>query len=119
MAKLKNITDAEILDFLHTGLLTVDVTTGEVWWGGEPRAVTRAGSHGFRNRVEIRYEGHKRTIYLNKLVYMAATRKPIPVGYQIHHIDEDNTNDVWSNLICVSIQDHLKLHSKETEEVPF
>lgn len=32
------------------------------------------------------------------------------VSYEIHHIDGDRTNNVLSNLQCLSIVDHFKIH---------
>lgn len=34
------------------------------------------------------------------------------VGYEVHHIDFDYTNDTPSNLMCVTPAEHRLLHSK-------
>jgi len=34
----------------------------------------------------------------------------IPEGYEIHHLDGNHYNNDPSNLICVSIEDHLEIH---------
>jgi hypothetical protein len=34
----------------------------------------------------------------------------IPEGYEIHHLDGNHCNDNPSNLICVSIEEHLDIH---------
>lgn len=39
--------------------------------------------------------------------------KKIPAGYEIHHIDGNRKNNDPSNLICVSIEEHLEIHTKE------
>lgn len=36
--------------------------------------------------------------------------RKIPKGYHIHHVDGDRTNDSPDNLICVSSEEHLRLH---------
>lgn len=43
---------------------------------------------------------------------------PIPVdengvSYEIHHIDGDHTNNDLSNLKCVSIEEHLRIHDQQ------
>jgi hypothetical protein len=37
---------------------------------------------------------------------------PIPVGYQIHHLDHDEQNNDIENLVCITVSDHQKFHSK-------
>ena len=41
---------------------------------------------------------------------------PIPSGYQIHHIDEDKSHNDIDNLECLTLHDHMSLHSKEYQE---
>lgn len=38
------------------------------------------------------------------------TGQKIPRGYHIHHKDGNRTNDLPENLICVSPEEHVKLH---------
>jgi hypothetical protein len=45
---------------------------------------------------------------------------PIPIdefgrSYEIHHIDGNRNNNELSNLICVSIEDHYKIHSEQKD----
>jgi hypothetical protein len=45
---------------------------------------------------------------------------PIPkdengVSYQIHHIDGNRNNNELSNLMCVSIDEHIEIHKKQGE----
>lgn len=40
----------------------------------------------------------------------------IPYGFQIHHIDGNKDNNDISNLECLSIHDHLSMHSKAEME---
>jgi hypothetical protein len=37
----------------------------------------------------------------------------IPYGYEIHHIDGNRKNNHISNLLCVSIEDHYKIHYEQ------
>ena len=42
-------------------------------------------------------------------------KQTIPAGYEIHHIDGNRTNNSPSNLLCVSIEDHLKIHKQQED----
>lgn len=41
--------------------------------------------------------------------------KKIPEGYEIHHIDGDNSNNDLSNLLCVSLDEHLEIHTQQKD----
>ncbi len=43
-------------------------------------------------------------------------KKPIPPGYQIHHIDGDKLNNKIENLQMISNSDHQKLHYQPTDK---
>lgn len=34
-------------------------------------------------------------------------------SYEIHHIDGNRNNNELSNLMCVSIEDHIKIHTNQ------
>ena len=36
----------------------------------------------------------------------------IPIGYDIHHIDFDHTNNSIDNLQCLPKEEHMRLHGK-------
>ena len=55
------------------------------------------------------YEPHK----LHKDLYMYYNNTEIPKGFQVHHVDGDVTNNLASNLICVSKDEHKRLHGKK------
>ena len=40
----------------------------------------------------------------------------VPKGFQVHHIDEDKSNNNISNLELLSITEHLSFHGKENYE---
>ena len=120
------ITDDKILMMLNTGWIEVDLETSDVYCLGEIKSPSIVGNdsvNGTRYRLEFRLNGAKRTILMSRLVYMAGTRSVIPSGHEIHHLDGDRYNDKFENLICVSVQDHLKIHRfqkpKTEEEIPF
>lgn len=37
---------------------------------------------------------------------------PIPKNYHIHHIDRNTTNNDLANLMCVSEEEHIKIHKE-------
>lgn len=49
-------------------------------------------------------------ISLHRYVYEKEVGK-IPIGYDIHHIDNDKTNNKITNLDCLPKADHTRLHS--------
>ena len=52
------------------------------------------------------YRNHKKTLR----VWEKANNRKKPEGWHIHHIDGVNTNDVPENLICVTSENHAKIH---------
>lgn len=72
--------------------------------------------------TSIRYNGRKYSKKPNGYYYNCSTRKhlhqaiwidnngPIPKGYEIHHIDFDKENNDISNLACITIAEHHKIH---------
>lgn len=39
----------------------------------------------------------------------------IPDGYEIHHIDGNRINNDPTNLLCVSIEEHLQIHKQQED----
>lgn len=63
-------------------------------------------------RFDIRSKGRRKTVFLHQFVWMFHTRYPIPDGFEVHHVDEDNTNNDFSNLVLLHPVDHTKIHNK-------
>lgn len=42
-------------------------------------------------------------------------KKSIPTGHEIHHIDGNKKNNHPSNLICVTIEEHLNIHTMQED----
>ena len=40
---------------------------------------------------------------------------PIPKGYHIHHIDGDHSNNNPENLMCVTAQEHFRIHYEQKD----
>ena len=75
----------------------------------------RSRSNRGGNRVDVRYQGYRISIHVSHLVWMSHTEQLLPPGYEIHHKDEDPTNDRWENLIALHPLDHLKFHKQESQ----
>lgn len=55
------------------------------------------------------YEAHK----LHRDIWKYFNKQDIPVGYQIHHLDGDVTNNLISNLMLVNKDEHKVLHHRK------
>ena len=60
----------------------------------------------------------KRRIRLHRYVWETENGKPIPRGYDIHHIDEDKGNDNIENLLLITNVQHRYLHEATISEEP-
>ena len=127
--KSKRIADEEIIKLIQNCTIEVDLVTAEVRMRGtilKPYEIGAEESNRNHTRFAfgLRVNGRRRTIVRAKLVYLAGSLRPIPEGFEIHHMDEDRFNDAYANLIALSKEDHLKLHRwlegrAEVEDVPF
>lgn len=115
------ISEAEVLDAIRDGAFRVDLDTGEVTTASGRRLVPFSNRTDRRRFVRLHMGGRRRGIAVARLVWMAATMRLIPEGFEIHHEDEDCGNDARRNLICLHPDDHRKVHGQavSTEEVPF
>lgn len=48
-------------------------------------------------------------------IWETHNNEKIPDGYEIHHIDGNRKNNNPDNLICVSIEEHLKIHKDQKD----
>lgn len=77
-------------------------------------------------RKQIEYNGliytrdEKTGYYLNsttrKRLHRAVwenEKGEIPVGYEIHHIDKDKATTDVKKLVCLSVEEHRKIHAEE------
>jgi len=90
--------DADVLHRLQHGLMTVDLNTLEVksWHARRKRMEAKKPN---QNRGRWRFVlGGKRTIYRNKLVWMAAHKQLVPQGMVVDHVNGDRTDDRLLNL---------------------
>ena len=66
--------------------------------------------HRTRYAFGLRIDGKRRTIVRSKLVWIAGSRRLVPPGFEIHHLDQNRYNDDWENLVALSPEDHNKFH---------
>ena len=62
-----------------------------------------------KNLGNGKYEAHK----LHRDIFKYYNGTDIPEGCQIHHVDGDVTNNLLSNLMLVSANEHKRLHNKK------
>lgn len=122
------MTDKDVLRLLREGEYRVDPSTGTLYG---PRGFAIAPwsdpNEGGRMLVRVYYQGRRRGISLAKLVWMSVAKRVVPNGFEIHHRDEDLSNNTWDNLYCLFTKDHKKLHNRNllvdnteySDEVPF
>ena len=83
----------------------------------KPKLHTKYGTACFINKGKGYYfissskEGNRGKA-LHRLIYEDYYNTKIPEGMQIHHLDEDTTNNDPLNLKLVSISEHNKIHKK-------
>lgn len=119
----KLLNQRDILTMLKCKVYTVDLETAEVK-NSRGNVIKPVPDDKGRLFVRLYWSKGRKTIFLNRLVWMAATLRTIPAGFEIHHRDENHNNDAWTNLYCLFEMDHQKLHggdllNSKKEEVPF
>lgn len=124
--KRYGIAKTKILWLLQQKIVTLQVDENGstvVSKGGKElaqRINTRRRMNDGDARVDICFDKKKLSINVSHLVWMFYTNCVIPEGWEIHHRNEDPTDNSFNNLICVHPIDHRKLHAvKDEEEVPF
>lgn len=84
------------------------------------RGNPRKRSESTDPRVDICADGRVMGVNVSYLVWMQYHQECLPINFQIHHVDEDSSNNDISNLVAVHKNDHHKLHrTLSTDDVPF
>lgn len=120
-AKPKPVSKQEVLGWLQDGAFTI--ANGEVYTRAGRKLVQRMNNrkgcdHGDA-RVDLKYDGKRKSMHVSQLVWMWGTNSTIPDGYEIHHRDEDPNNNDFDNLMCLHPIDHAKMHAVSEEPLPF
>jgi HNH endonuclease len=64
-------------------------------------------------RLHTRESSHWRTMRNRAVSLWIEVKGEIPLGYHIHHIDNDYTNNSIDNLKCIKGGEHTRLHLSE------
>ena len=117
------LTTGEILTLIREGRYHVDLDLGEVTSGRtQKRLFTYTGSARSKTPYVSLYKSPKFiSIPVSRLIWIAATEEEIPEGFQIHHLNKDDNDNRWENLVALHSKDHFKFHTNghSEEEVPF
>ena len=68
-------------------------------------------SNAVRKQRYLMYKdvfGHHKHIYVSHAVWLAWSGKPIPKGYQIHHLNGITTDNRLENIVCLSRAEHRR-----------
>ena len=69
------------------------------WMPNGVRSVTAQGYHRYGQQ------------YIQRIVWEEA-HGPVPPKHEIHHVDGDKLNNELSNLRCISLSEHRRIHSE-------
>lgn len=58
----------------------------------------------------------KRRVRLHRYIWETESKRQIPRGYDIHHVDGDKNNNHIDNLMLITKHDHMCLHGDEATE---
>lgn len=113
----RKATQEELIDLLVT---KYEVREGRVYQIETGREVTPyTGNKEGHKYIRVYGNGVKKSLAVHRAIWMIMTGEPIPEGWEIHHRDENNKNNLFDNLICLHPFDHRKMHGTYKEEVPF
>ena len=110
------ISDEQILTMIEAGEIVVPLENPlQITVRGRAIKAYAIGKHAgnpqrTRYAFGLRIDGKRRTIVRSKLVWIAGSRRLVPPGFEIHHLDQDRYNDDWENLVALSPEDHDKFH---------
>lgn len=63
-------------------------------------------------------QGRKRPKGLHVAIWEYYSGKKVPKGFCIHHKDGNTFNNDYSNLECIAVKDHIRIHQKQRNENP-
>jgi hypothetical protein len=109
------LTQQEVLDLFHQGRYYVDPDTGIVYSGKTRKPLyTFYGNKDKQTKrkwCRVFAYPRSRAMPVSHCVWLWKTRTPIPPGFEIHHRNEDGSDDRWKNLFALHELDHKKLHN--------
>lgn len=107
------LSNDDVLRLLRDGAYWVDEETGIVYGQkGQPLSQFTGGRSKQVACVCLHEQGRRRVLTAHSLVWISVTGEFPPPRFEIHHDDEDPTNNTWHNLYCMHPNDHDKLHGR-------
>ena len=115
--RFKKMSYQHMLYLLSIGKYAADPDTGAIY--NKHNRLLKPFHRPDQQHLFVRLFDHElsSSIGVGRLVWMSVTKEVIPNGWQIHHRDEDPSNNAWNNLLCLHPLDHLKIHDKQP--IPF
>lgn len=119
----KRLTNKQVISLFRRGIYRVR-EDGEIIGkrGKVLKGITSGTRDNGREYIRLFYKHkYKRNLPKAHAVWMGTTLRSIPKGFEIHHRNEDVTDDRWENLFCLFKMDHDKLHGKglSVDNTPF
>jgi hypothetical protein len=114
--------EGALLERLKDGRVNVCGITNRAWVNGKEYATFPDHNGYIFFRVVI--QGKRRTFSMSRAVWMKHARRRIPPRFEVHHINEDNSDNAWENLAPIYKPDHPKFagmvhRPPDDDEVPF
>lgn len=117
------IGDRELLQVLMARYV-VDVENGDVLSlrTGKPLSRMNPAVYGgktCRDCVRIAVGGRRRNVTIARAVWMVSRGSVVPERCEIHHMNEDSSDNRDVNLVCVHEADHGLVHKLLSGNCPF
>jgi plasmid replication initiation protein len=119
----ETLTNEEILKLSARGQYIADLESGVILTKQGHYKKPYIGGEGNALYTKLKHQGKYKTISVHRLIWMVGTGHTIPESWEVHHRDENNRNNCFTNLICLHPIDHKKLHygpsNTKENHVPF
>ena len=60
---------------------------------------------------------NRKWVWLHRFIAQIFYGKPIPKGYEVHHIDKNKLNNSPDNLVVISKEEHQRIHSYDRRKL--
>ena len=104
------LTDHEILALIGAGVYRIDLETGNIEGPNRQSLATYTGNPEGHQFVRLYWNQKRKTIAVQRLVWLAGIGEPLPPKYEVHHINLDVQDNRFENLIAIHPVDHRKVH---------
>lgn len=122
-----NLSPSELLACIRSSRYEIDVEQGEITSARTGRPLLRWGDHPTRHSngrndcITLYWKGKRINTTVAKVIWMRSRDRTLPEGVEIHHLDEDHSNNHWRNLLAIVACDHTFAHEllRAADAVPF